>query len=151
MNLLDDLTTTLGAHHAHVEDDRLVLLYQSHRATERARAAVPDEYRNHIPDPPQPPPNHDLPHLLVPQEYDTRHVPPGIWWVNYWDPIQLRTVEEGEVRTAPWARIRPAARGGLLLAATEEPTDPGRIDDIAQLRRLVTDLRLRALQERFRR
>ncbi|WP_018684372.1 DUF5953 family protein [Actinokineospora enzanensis] len=145
MALIDDLTTAVDAYHAHVEDDRFLLLYQSHRATERARAAVPEEYRHYIPEPPE---SDDLPHLLVPEEYDTRCVPPGVWWVNYWDTTQLATIGEDRVRAAPWARLRQAARGGLLLAATEEPTD---LAHVTTLRELVADLRLPALQERHRR
>lgn len=151
MALLDDLTVALDAHHAHIEDDRLMLLYQSHRATERARAAVPEEYRQYIPEPPEPPPNQELPKLLVPQEYDTRHVPPGVWWVNYWDRTQLDTVGEERVRAASWARTHEATRGGLLLAATEEPSDPAHPDHVLRLRQLVTDLQLRTLQEQFQR
>jgi hypothetical protein len=86
----------------------------------------------------------------VPQEYDIRRVPPGIWWVNYWDPTQLQTVGEDRVRTAGWARLRPATRGGLLLAATEEPSDPADPDHVVKLRQLVADLRLRSLQEQYR-
>jgi hypothetical protein len=151
LSLLDDLAVALDAYHAHVEDDRLMLGYQAHRATERARAAVPEEYRQYIPEPPESPPGQELPRLLVPQEYDSRRVPAGVWWVNYWDPTQLHTLGEERVRAAPWARIRHATRGGLLLAATEEPSDPGVPDHVARLRRLVTELRLRAAQERFRR
>ncbi|HKS48520.1 MAG TPA: hypothetical protein VJT49_26095 [Amycolatopsis sp.] len=148
--LLGDLATALGAGHAHIEDDRLVLLYQSRRATERARAAVPEEYRAYIPDPPDLPVAGLIPQLLVPQEYDTRHVPPGVWWVNYWGATQVQTVGEDLVRAASWARIEQAGDGALLLAATDEPLDPERADHVARLSDLVGQLGLRALQDRFR-
>ncbi|WP_406631582.1 hypothetical protein [Amycolatopsis sp. WGS_07] len=149
LDLLGDVVTALGAYHAHVENDRLLMLYQAVRATERARAAAPEEYRHLIPDPPGQAGSGAVPSLLVPQEYDTRRVPPGVWWANYWDARQVRTLGENRVHAARWARLRPAGQG-LLLAPTEEPLDPSRADHAALLRELVEGLGLPAAQERFR-
>ena len=149
LDLLDEVVTALDGYHAHVENDALLMLYQSVRATERARAAAPQEYRHLIPDPPELAGAGLVPQLLVPQEYDTRRVPPGVWWANYWDAEQVRTLGADRVRTAGWAKLRPAGHG-LLLAATEQPLDPARPDHVALLRDLVAGLGLRATQERFR-
>lgn len=149
LDLLGDVVTTLDGYHAHVESDPLLMLYQSVRATERARAVAPEEYRHLIPDPFELAGASLVPPLLVPQEYDTRQVPPGVWWANYWDTEQVRTLGVDRVHAAPWARLRPI-RSGLLLAATEQRLDPGRPDHAEVLRALVMELGLRAAQERFR-
>ncbi len=148
--LLGEVATALDAHHAHVEDARLLLLYQSRRATERARSAVPAEYRQYIPDPPDLPAAGPVPQLLVPQEYDARRVPAGVWWVNYWGGGQVRTVGEERIRAVPWARILSSGDGALLLAATEDPLDPEIPAHVTRLRELTEGLGLRALQEHRR-
>ncbi len=149
MSLVREVAEALGAYHAHVEDDQLLIHYQSRRATQRARAAVPPEYLQYVPDPPEVPGAGSVPELLVPQEYDARKVPAGVWWVNYWDRVQVQTIGEQRVHDAPWARLVETADGAFVLAATDDPLDPTRPDHVARLRELLDELHLREAQERY--
>ncbi|HYN92511.1 MAG TPA: DUF5953 family protein [Pilimelia sp.] len=141
--------SAFGAFHGHIEDDRLMMLYQSDRAAQRAWAATPEHLRQYLPGPP-PMPDDGVPALLVPQEYDRRRVPAGVWWVNYWDQRQAATVGEDRIRAAGWARAAPVDGGAWTLTATEEPLDALLPEHAARLGALVADLRLRDLQESHR-
>jgi hypothetical protein len=147
--LVRDVAEALGAHQAYVEDDVLLLRYFSRRATERARAATPPELRRHIPDPPVFDDGVEL-DLLVVHDYDRLRVPAGVFWVNYWSAEQVASLGEARVRTAGWAQILDAARGALVLVATEAPLEPNDPAHLAQLRGLLDKLGLREAQERAR-
>lgn len=136
------------AYHAHVSDDRLLLRYQSQRATARAKAALPQALQQYVPEPIAT--AGDLPELLLPDEFDRRRVPTGVWWVNYWDAVQVATVGLERVLAAGWARVIDAGDGAQVLAATTEPLDPERPDHLTQLKTLLVRLRLAELQLQFR-
>jgi hypothetical protein len=150
MELTRTVAEGFGAYNAHLQAERLLLLYQSARGAERARASVPEDLRQYIPDPPFDPAASPVPALLVPQEYDRRRVPAGVWWVNYWGADQVSTLGVDRVRGAGWARILDADDGALVLAATEEALDLSRPDHVDRLRSLVLGLGLPEAQARFR-
>jgi hypothetical protein len=147
--LLHDVAEGFGAHHAHLEADDLLMRYQGRRATERARAATPPELRAYIPDPPAFVDGMNL-DLLVPQEYDRRQVPAGVWWINYWDRAQIATLGEGRVRGAGWAQVVEAAEGALLLTTTDEPLDLANRAHVERLRLLIDNLGLLDAQRHAR-
>lgn len=146
--LVRDAAEQLGATQAYVEDDVLLLRYFSRRATERARAATPPEFRDRIPDPP------DLGgvdlDLLVVHDYDRLRVPAGVFWVNYWSAALVATLGQARVRAAGWARIIEAASGALVLVATDEPLDPQSPSHLDRLRSILDRLQLREAQESVR-
>jgi hypothetical protein len=146
MALVSAAAIGFGAYHAHIDDTRLRHRYFSERAGARAASLVPEEYRRYVPEPEVF--AEKLPELLLEDEYDRRKVPAGVWWVNYWDAEQVRTVGVEAIRDAGWARRDELPGGGWLLAATEEPLDPDRPDHLARLRTLLDRLRLAELQRR---
>lgn len=143
-----ELGSEFGAYHAATEDEQLMQLYRGVRAAERARSAVPAELRQYVPEP-HPPAGAAgrLPSLLVPQEFDRRRVPDAVWWINFWDRVQVETVGQAKIRAAPFARVGELASGALLLVATDEPTDAGNRAHIDRLASIVEHLDLRRLQE----
>jgi hypothetical protein len=140
-----------GTYHSYIEDEGLLLLYRGDRSVERARAALPPELRAFVPNPPMPQQSVDrLPELLVPQEFDRRRVPDAIWWINFWDRIQVETVGLHKIRSAGWAQIVEQSNGALVLIATDTPTDIANPTHVAHLRDLIEHMNLRELQERYR-
>jgi hypothetical protein len=147
--LVRDAAEQFGSTQAYVEDDVLLLRYFSRRATERARAATPPEFRAHIPDPPDFGDDVDL-DLLVVHDYDRLRVPAGVFWVNSWSAALIATLGQARVRAAGWARILESASGALVLVATDEPLDPQRPPHLERLRAILDHLRLREAQESVR-
>jgi Family of unknown function (DUF5953) len=147
--LVRDVAEELGAYQAYIEDDVLLLRYFSRRATERARAAIPPDLRHHIPDPPELDGGVDL-DLLVAHDYDRLRVPVGVFWINYWSAELVATLGHLRVRNAGWARVIDAARGALVLVATDEPLDPDDPAHLERLRTLLDQIRLRETQESLR-
>jgi hypothetical protein len=147
--LVRDVAEQFGATQAYVEDDVLLLRYFSRRATERARAATPPEFRDRIPDPPDLGGDVDL-DLLVVHDYDRLRVPAGVFWVNYWSAALIATLGQARVRAAGWARILESASGALVLVATDEPLDPQSQLHLDRLCAILDQLRLREAQESVR-
>jgi hypothetical protein len=149
--LVAEVSRGFGAHRGNIEDDLLLMRYRGARAAERARSAVPPHLRQYVPAPlPVEGVSGNLPDLLVPQEFDRRHVPDAVWWINVWDAEMVATVGRDRIERAPWRRIVELPGGALGLAATDAPTDPASHEDLIQLTRLVDALELRALQEAYR-
>lgn len=88
--------------------------------------------------------------LLVPQEFDGHRVPDAVWWINFWDVVQVETVGVSRIRTAGFARVTEKPCGGMVLVSTREPTDPARPAHLPQPARIVEHLQLRTLQEAHR-
>ncbi|MFF0284440.1 hypothetical protein ACFYSW_29585 [Rhodococcus aetherivorans] len=149
LSMLTRVCEEFGAFHGQVEDDRLLMMYTSERAAQRAWEATPPELRQFLPGPEEMP-EVTVPRLLIPQEYDRRRVPSGVWWVNYWDAEQVETVGRERTLTAGWAEILRAPAGALALLATKEPLNPLRADHAEQLSRLIRAIGLGELQEQFR-
>ncbi|MEH6373943.1 hypothetical protein V7793_06265 [Streptomyces sp. KLMMK] len=149
VTVLEEVYDAFGAFHGQVEDDRLLMLYQSQRAAQRAWDATPEEYRPYLPGP-LPLADTPVPALLVPQEYDRRLVPSGVWWINRWDPEQVATVGRDRSLRAGWASAHGTASGPLTLLATREPLDVLNTSHAEHLRALIEALGLRELQHRFR-
>jgi hypothetical protein len=91
-----------------------------------------------------------LPPLLLGWEFDTLKVPNGVWWINYWSPLQIATIGLERIKEAPWARIVELANGGIVLAITEESFDVTNTTHMQKLGEIVEHLRLRELQEAHR-
>ena len=148
LRMLASAIEAFDAYQAFLEDEALLPLYRGHAAFERARAALPSELRHLLPE--SEPEAIDFPELLLPIEFDRRLVPDAVWWVNFWDQLQINTLGADRVLSAPWARDIPLPGRGHILIATEEPTSPDRPSDIAALRSIIEDINLREAQERHR-
>jgi hypothetical protein len=135
---------------AFTEDPRIVRLTRARRAIERALARIPDERRHDASPPALPPVVANMPQLLVPEEYDRRRAPEGVYWVNVWSAPIVETVGEQRVREAPWAEVRELDQGALLLVATRHVLDPTSAKDIGILAAILRELDLRSAQERWR-
>jgi hypothetical protein len=149
-SLVQRVAEGFGAYHAHLEDERLLIRYQARSAMERARAATPAHLRQYLPDTPTFADGVALPDLLVPQQYDRRRVPAGVWWINYWSAAQVAELGEERVRGAGWARVIDAADGAVVLVATDEPLDPASTAHLEHLRALLANLGIEDAQQRAR-
>ncbi|HCA97930.1 MAG TPA: hypothetical protein DEP38_25990, partial [Cyanobacteria bacterium UBA9226] len=88
-----------------------------------------------------------LPPLLLRDEFDYRRVPDGVWWINFWDKIQVETIGLQRILTANWAQIIEQPKGALVLVATDEPTDVNNPEHLLRLGEIVSHLHLGELQE----
>lgn len=151
MRVFADVCPAFAGYHGALEDERLLVLYRGARAAERARELVPPELRQFVPvSPLSVGASGKLPNLLVPQEFDRRRVPDAVWWINFWDVVQVETVGASRIRTAGFARVTEQPCGGMVLVSTREPTDPANPAHLQQLSRIVEHLQLRTLQEAHR-
>lgn len=91
-----------------------------------------------------------LPKLLRVHQFDSRLVPEGIWWVNFWNSVVVEAVGRERIQTAPWEVLVELPGGGVVVATTEEPTDVRNPTHVAKLAQIVKHLRLRELQEHHR-
>lgn len=149
-NLVQKIARGFGAFSCYVEDAQLLRLYSGARASERARTAVPPELRRYVPSQPAGEGRVPALELLVPQEFDRRYVPSGIWWINYWDHLIVDALGRARVRRASWSHVTEVPEGGLILVATNEPTDAQNPAHIARLREIAEQLNLRGVQEQYR-
>lgn len=87
------------------------------------------------------------PAFMTSEQVISRHVPSGIWWVNYWDSTQMQTLGIEKVLSAPWAKIQEVEDGAFLLSISEEW--PHALDKEYPQRRLeiARHLNLRELYE----
>jgi hypothetical protein len=121
------------------------------RAYEEALARRPPEEHHSILKPdPYNGVTDNLPPLLFGDEFDRLRVPDGVWWINYWSPLQVETVGIDRIRTANWARLIELPNGGMTLAATEDAFDVTNPAHMARLGEIVEHLQLRQLQEHYR-
>jgi hypothetical protein len=88
--------------------------------------------------------------LLLEHQFDTRCVPAGVWWINYWDRVQIETIGRLRVRTAPWAKILEADDDSLVLVATDTPLDPENPFHYNQVAEIVRHLNLIDIQKKYR-
>jgi hypothetical protein len=147
--VLIDVSVAFGAYRGVIEDELLMQLYRGPRAAERARDAVPEDLRRYVPEPVEL--QTGPPTLLVPQEFDRRRVPDAVWWINYWDSVQVEELGWTAIQDAGFASIERQPSGAAVLTATEAPLDPTNPEHLSQLARIVTRLQLRARQENARR
>ena len=126
-----------GAFSAFTEDAELVLLTRGARAAERARATVPADLRHLVPEPPRT----EMPQLLVPEEFDRRLAPEGVYRLNYWTRPLVESIGDEVVRGASWATVEERPGGALLLTAGA---------GLADVSRLLGELDLQSVQERHR-
>ncbi|MBZ0170215.1 hypothetical protein MELA_00263 [Candidatus Methylomirabilis lanthanidiphila] len=148
MNVVATICRVFNAYHGCIEDERLLLLYRSERTAERARAALPPALRQFVPAPALPEGTaRSLSPLLVPQEFDRRLVPDAVWWINFWDRLQVETVGLQRVRTAGWFRLTEQPSGALVLAATEEPTEVTNVAHMTCVQQILDYLGLYELQK----
>jgi len=152
--LMGALAHAFGAFNGRIHQEDLFNRYVTRRVAERLRevdktlspehrqwsSSLPTDFSDGV----------DL-DLLHPDDLDRRLVPTGVWWTNYWNADQLRTLGEDRVRDAGWAAVRQAPNGALVLTATQEPLDLRQKAHLQQLEHLVRAIGLRAAQERCRR
>jgi hypothetical protein len=151
--LILHMAEAFGAFHGHIHQEDLFMRYVARRVAERMREqslVMSPELRQHYPGPPADFPNGVSLDLLHPDDFNRRHAPTGVWWINYWDAVQVRTLGEDRVRAAGWADVSQASEGALVLIATPEPPELRKRPHLEQLERLVRNLRLREAQERWR-
>ena len=150
LELVARVATAFPAITAFTEDPEIIRLTRARRAIERALERIPDERRHNASPPALPAVEADMPQLLVPEGYDRRRVPEGIWWVNVWSAPIVEAVGTQRVRAAPWAEVRKLDGGALLLVATPHVLDPTSTEDVGILAGLLRELDLRSVQERWR-
>jgi hypothetical protein len=149
VRLTDFVGETFGALSAFTEDFELIRLTRGRRALELAAERVPEELREFA-NLPTLDPSDLITQLLVPEEFDRRYAPEGIWWINYWTAPIVETLGVDRIRAAPWAEIHEHRDGTLLLVVTEHILDPRSPEDLAALDHLIRELGIRDAQERHR-
>jgi hypothetical protein len=149
--LAADLCAGFGAWHGRVEDELLLLLYRAKQVTQRVKASVPPHLREYVPDLPLPGGDQGpLPELLLPTEFDRRQVPDAVWWINYWDSVQVATLGLDRLRRAAFERLLELPNGGVVAGVSELPIDANDPIQLERLRGIIERLELRRLQESCR-
>jgi hypothetical protein len=151
--LVAALSAAFGAFNAHVRQEDLFHRYVARRVNERLRdirASLSPEASGQLPGIPADFSDGVDLDLLHPIDFDRRLAPTGVWWINYWDAVQLRTLGERKVRAAGWANVTEAADGAVVLSATSQPIDLRDRAHLQQLERLLREIGLREAQERCR-
>lgn len=133
-----------------LEDPAIVALTRARRAVQRALDRIPEQRREDAMPPDLPSVDPAVPQLLVPEEYDRRRAPDGVWWINVWDRSLVQSVGERRVRGASWAQVTDLDDGALLLLATPHELDVASAADRQTLARLLVELDVRGVQERWR-
>lgn len=87
--------------------------------------------------------------ILHPSKYDGCFVPYGVWWINFWDSVQVKIVGIEKIRSAPWERLVELSNGSMVLVATESPIDAENNSHLARLDEICQHLHLRELQEQY--
>ncbi len=158
MRLVTEMGLTFGAHVAYVEDLALTDLYSGRRAAQRTLSGLPAEVLEALtPEsiaeltdpPPLPGVAGSLPELLVPDEFDRERVPRAVYWINWWPVKMVATIGRENVLGADWAIVQEHDDGAMTLAATHDPPDLGRSEDLHRLTSIVERLDLRAIQDRL--
>jgi hypothetical protein len=90
-----------------------------------------------------------LPSLLLGSEFDRLKVPNGIYWLNYWNPVQIENLGRDRVLSAGWEQIIPHENGALTLVTTREPTSVLNSDHLQKIGAIVNHLDLCQVQQRF--
>jgi hypothetical protein len=148
--LVTDVAAAFNALSAFTQDALLVAQTRGRRAFQRARELTPEGLRGYLPQAPAETEATDLPQLLLPDEYDRRRAPEGVFWLNHWSRDIVAWIGEDRVRSAPWARADEQPGGGLFLAATVHPLDPASPADRELVAELLRTLDIRDAQERCR-
>jgi len=151
IDLMASLCQGFQAYHGYIEDESLLMSYRGKRGYERALENTPSELHQFVPSP-------DfldavsglVPSLLMPQEFNCRRVPEAVWWLNFWDEIQVSTVTIDRMRSAPWFRLVELPRNRCVLAATGEPVDLSIPDHMTLLREIIEHIGLVRLQHQYR-
>lgn len=120
------------------------------RAYEIGISGLPLNERHYVPKPSMVGIIDDLPQLLVRSEFDHTCVPDGVWWINFWSQKHVETIGLERIHTADWFQVIEQPKGGLVLVATEEPTNVRLPEHREKLAKIVEHLHLRELQEHYR-
>ncbi len=136
---------------ASVHESRLFELIASTYSTEMAKSQIPRSEYKYLPvseivrvTPPALVKR--LSHVRHPTSFDLTRIPPAVFWINYWNPRQVKAVGEDRVRSAPWAFVAEHPRGGLLLATQTEEFDGLNRDHLQRVARIADTLDLYAVQ-----
>ena len=90
-----------------------------------------------------------FPRLLLESEFNSRHVPNGVWWINFWDRVQVETIGVNQIKNAPWEKIIELSGGSMVLVATAQLTNIRNPLHLEKLRNIITYLRLDEIQKKF--
>ena len=151
MKLLSTMAHAFRAHVAYVEDAALSSMYSAARAGQRTLSGLPPEVlqalsAESIADLQEPVPIPGvagrLPELLLPAEFDRERVPRAVYWINWWPATMIAAIGRETVVGAGWASISEHYDGSMTFAATVNPPDPGRPEDVRKLTELVENLAL---------
>ncbi len=141
MEVVAQVCLGFGAYYGYTNDQRLRRCWQNLVGIEGNRLTSTPLRNVGFPEP--------LPELLHFSKFDSRLVPDGIWWVNFWDSVIVETIGLERIQSAPWEILVELSEGGVVVAATEEPTDAQNPLHLAKLAQIVEHLGLRRLQERY--
>ena len=138
---------------AAIHDSRLFELVATGYTLEMSKSQLPPSQHKYIPIPEIvkiTPPElfRRLSRLRHPTSFDLTKVPPAVFWINYWNAEQVKSVGEDRVRSAPWGFIAPHPRGGLLLASQQEEFDALKLEHLERIARIADVLDLYSVQGR---
>ncbi len=151
VNLVKEICCQFNAYQGYVYDELLARLHKrSLRIFEKQLLQTEPDMHQFVPKPLQVEGVIDiLPPLLLENEFDNRRVPNGVWWVNFWDRIQIETIGTAKIRNASWAKMVELRDGAMVLAATQELTNIRNPTHLAKLSEIVEHLHLREIQNRY--
>jgi hypothetical protein len=134
-----------------VHDSRLFELVASGYTLEMSKNQLPPNQHKYIPVPEivkVTPPDlfQRLSRVRHPSSFDLTRIPPAVFWINFWNTQQVRSVGEDRIRSAPWEFIAPHPRGGLLLATQKEEFDAMNPKHLERIARIVDGLDLYSVQ-----
>ena len=135
MQVVGQLCLSFGAYYAYVRPDSLGYPWVGQKELTNTSSEFRDK---------------PLPKLLFPSQFDSRRVPLCIWWINFWDSLMVETMALERIKGAPWANTVEIPSRGIVVAATEEPTDASNPEHRVKLTQIVEHLGLQELQKRYR-
>jgi len=150
-NLVSQICNIFSAYNGYVYNDLLSLLHRRNiRLFNQQFIQTPSQLRQFIPPQPTLEGVEDiLPSLLLENEFNTRLVPNGVWWINFWDKTQIGNVGLSKVRSAPWGKMINSSNNSMVLATTEQPINVKNIAHLKHLRKIVHHLKLGEIQANY--
>lgn len=85
--------------------------------------------------------------VMSPGLFDPLEIPPAIYWFNYWNEDQVRTVGEEKIKQAGFEVIEKLPDGGYILVVQKENFDPHNTAHLEKLAALYDYFDLHSLQQ----
>ncbi|WP_149697306.1 hypothetical protein [Chitinophaga sp. CF418] len=85
--------------------------------------------------------------VMAPGLFDPLEIPPAIYWFNYWNEDQVKTVGEDKIKQAAFEVIEKLPGGGYILIVQKENFDPHNTAHLEKLAALYDYFDLYTLQQ----